>query len=82
MTKNSVKYLQGISFLQLAVNEKKKIKNLGGAIPDTVIPQNFCDNVKLLCMLNMNGWVAVLKEILNEDFLINRTIILAPKLPQ
>jgi hypothetical protein len=33
-------------------------------------------------MLNMNGWVAVLKEILNEDFLINRTIILAPKLPQ
>jgi hypothetical protein len=29
--------------LQLAVNEKSKIKNLGGATPDIVIPQNFCD---------------------------------------
>ena len=45
MTKKSVKYLQGISFLQLAVNEKSKIKNLGGATPDIVIPQNFCDNI-------------------------------------
>jgi hypothetical protein len=45
MTKKSVKYLQGISFLQLAVNEKSKIKNLGCAIPDKVIPQNFCDNI-------------------------------------
>jgi len=42
-----VKYLQGNSFLQLAVSEKSKIKNSGCAIPDTVIPQNFCDNIKL-----------------------------------
>jgi hypothetical protein len=40
-----VKYLQGISFLQLAVNEKSKIKNSGGARPDIVISQNFCDNI-------------------------------------
>ena len=45
MAKNSVKYLQGISVLQLAVNEKSKIKNLGGATPDMVIPQKFCDNI-------------------------------------
>lgn len=32
-------------FLQLAVKEKSTRKNLGGAIPDTVIPQNFCDNI-------------------------------------
>ena len=45
MTKKSVKYLQGISFLQLAVNEKSKIRNLGVATPDTVIPPNYCDNI-------------------------------------
>jgi hypothetical protein len=33
--------LGGLFCLQLAVNEKSKIKNLGDATSDIVIPQNF-----------------------------------------
>jgi hypothetical protein len=39
MNNNSVKDLQVINFLQLTVNKKTEIKNLGHAIPDSVISQ-------------------------------------------
>jgi hypothetical protein len=34
---NSVKYLQGINFLQLTLAEKTEIKNLGRETPDLII---------------------------------------------
>ena len=37
MNKNNVKYLQGISFSQMTVTEKFKIKNSGCATPDLVM---------------------------------------------
>jgi hypothetical protein len=39
MKKNSVKYLQGINFLQLTLAEKSEIKKLGCETPDLVISQ-------------------------------------------
>jgi hypothetical protein len=37
MNKNSVKYLQSINFLQLTLDKKTEIKNLGRATPGLVI---------------------------------------------
>jgi len=39
MNISSVKYLQGIRFLQLTVAEKTEIRNLGRAAPDLVLSQ-------------------------------------------
>jgi hypothetical protein len=38
--KTSVKYLQGINFLQLTLAEKTQIKNLGHETPDFSISQS------------------------------------------
>jgi hypothetical protein len=40
MNKNRVKYLQGISYMQLTVTENSEIKNLDRATPDLVISQS------------------------------------------
>ena len=40
MNNNTVKYLQNISFSQLTLAEKAKIKNLGRATPDLVISES------------------------------------------
>jgi hypothetical protein len=70
MNKNSTKYLDGINFSQLCLAEKTKIKNLGCATPDLVISHETeyklrWENLTLLCMLNISGWVAVLKETIH-----------------
>jgi hypothetical protein len=48
MSKNSVKYLQGIRFSQLTVVEKKEIKNLGRATPDLVLSQASSSRIQTL----------------------------------
>jgi hypothetical protein len=46
LNKNSVKCLQGISFSQLTVAEKAKIKNLGRATSDLGISQSSASGVR------------------------------------
>jgi len=71
MNKKSVEYLQCTSFLQVTVTENTGIENLGHAATDSLFlgPHQaeyklMWVNLTLLCMLNMNVWVALLKETL------------------
>jgi hypothetical protein len=68
MNRNSVKYLQGINFSQLAPVEDTGITNLGRATPDLVTSQVSLaeykltwENLTILYMLNIKGWVAAVE---------------------
>jgi hypothetical protein len=72
MNKKSVTYLQCTGFLQVTFTENTGCKNLSHAASDFLFlsPHQaeyklMWENLTLLCMLNMNGWVALLKETLN-----------------
>jgi len=47
MKKNSVKYLQGINFSQLALTETTEIKNLVCLTPDLVITQSSLNRIQI-----------------------------------
>jgi hypothetical protein len=47
MNKNSVKYLQSISFSQLTPAKKTEIKNLGREVPDLVTSQASSSRIQI-----------------------------------
>jgi hypothetical protein len=68
MNKKSVQYSQGFSFMQLTPAEKTEIKSSGHATSGLVLDHQANTKVRkfntAIYMLNINGWVAVLKEML------------------
>jgi len=86
--KSSAKYRQSINYSQLALYKKSHIKNVVRATHDLVISQSsysiiqiMCENLNLLCMLNIISCMSLPKNTV-LSLPINHIVILNPALPQ